>query len=132
MAHSYHAFHLNLIKVAYNNLLQHAPFEDAVTDSNEAEFIARLEKLIAGMEEEKTDLGLGQELLSRIPLSYTELVPLIPRDLFWFFGGDCLHYMPDHEIETYQQLDEMRYEAESNNDKDFNYEAARNRVLGLH
>jgi len=32
--------------------------------------------------------------------------------LLWFFGGDCLHFMPDEEIELYQTLDERRYQAE--------------------
>ncbi|MFP3526579.1 PA2817 family protein, partial [Pantoea sp. SIMBA_072] len=37
---------------------------------------------------------------------------LVPRDLLWFFGGDCLHFMPDSELDLYQQLEELRYEAE--------------------
>ena len=32
--------------------------------------------------------------------------------LLWFFGGDCLHFMPDEEIDLFQRLDERRYEAE--------------------
>lgn len=132
MALSYHAFHLNLLKVAYNNLLQHSPFDAPQEGSPEEEFLSRFQQLITGMEEEKTDLGLGQELLGRIPVTYTELVPLIPRDLFWFFGGDCLHFMPDEEIATYQQLDEIRFEAEESGDAEFNYENARARLLGLH
>jgi hypothetical protein len=30
----------------------------------------------------------------------------------WFFGGDCLHFMPDEEIQLYQQLDERRFAVE--------------------
>jgi len=44
----------------------------------------------------------------------------VPRDLLWFFGGDCLHFMPDDEIAVFQQLEERRYEAEQN-DKPFDW-----------
>jgi hypothetical protein len=37
---------------------------------------------------------------------------MVPRDLLWFFGGDCLHYMPDEEIGLFQELDERRHQAE--------------------
>lgn len=36
----------------------------------------------------------------------------MPRDLLWFFGGDCLHFMPDEELSLYQATEERRYECE--------------------
>ena len=30
--------------------------------------------------------------------------------MFWFFGGECLHYMADEELALYQQLDEKLHE----------------------
>ncbi len=78
-----------------------------------------------------TFFSTGQQALCRIVAAYPHLAPHIPRDLFWLFGGDCLHYMPDEEIEIYQQLDERRFEAEHNN-IDFDYEKERARILGLH
>jgi len=44
----------------------------------------------------------------------------VPRDLLWFFGGDCLHYMPDEELQMFQALDERRYEA-AQNDEPFDW-----------
>ena len=60
------------------------------------------------------DAGLyaeGPGLVSRLFTTYPDFAPTFPRDLLWFFGGDCLHFMPDSEIEIYQQLDDMRSEA---------------------
>ena len=41
----------------------------------------------------------GQQWLHRFLTHNPELAPAIHRDLLWFFGGDCLHFMPDEEIE---------------------------------
>ena len=55
--------------------------------------------------------GEGPTLVSRLFTTYPDFAPSFPRDLLWFFGGDCLHFMPDSEIEIYQQLDELRGDA---------------------
>ena len=53
----------------------------------------------------------GPELVSRLFTTYPDFAPTFPRELLWFFGGDCLHYMPDDEINLFQQLEEMRCSA---------------------
>lgn len=53
----------------------------------------------------------GPGLISRLFVTYPDFAPTLPRDLLWYFGGECLHYMPDAEIATFQQLDELRAEA---------------------
>ncbi len=55
---------------------------------------------------------LGQDWLSNIATHQPQLVPAIDRDIFWFFGGSCLHTLTDEEIERFQQLDEQEAEAE--------------------
>jgi len=66
---------------------------------------------------------LGQDLLTQIIQRYPQIAHLVPRDLLWFFAGDCLHFMPDDEIELYQALEERRYEAEQNDEPfDWNME----------
>ncbi len=50
-------------------------------------------------------------LIERLFTTYPDFAPTFPRELLWFFGGDCLHFMPDEEIAVYQQLDEQRIEA---------------------
>jgi len=55
----------------------------------------------------------GPNLVSRLFTTYPDFAPSFPRDLLWFLGGECLHFMPDEEIQQHQQLDEMRLEAAS-------------------
>lgn len=60
----------------------------------------------------------GQWLVGQIVNGYNHLLIAFSRDLLWFFGGSCLHFMPDQEIDFYQQLDELRFAAE-NQDQPF-------------
>ena len=49
--------------------------------------------------------------MERLFTTYPDFAPTFPRDLLWFFGGECLHFMPDSELELYQKLDSQRHEA---------------------
>lgn len=40
---------------------------------------------------------------------------LIPRDLLWLLGGDCLHYLDDAEMDQYQIVEDRLYEDTSRN-----------------
>ena len=66
---------------------------------------------------------LGQDILCQVIQRYPQIAHLVPRDLLGFFGGDCLHFMPDEELELYQALEERRFEAEQNDEPfDWNQE----------
>lgn len=52
----------------------------------------------------------GRDWLMNILTHHPQLTPVIDRDLLWFFGGECLHFMEDQEIELFQQLDEVEAE----------------------
>ncbi|MFT7387654.1 MAG: hypothetical protein ACI8VC_000895 [Candidatus Endobugula sp.] len=95
------------------------------------EWIATLDQLcqMHGYSESMNEKG--QWLISRIVSTYSHLMPILNRDLLWFFGGNCLHYMPDEEIALYQQLDELRFSAE-NAGHDFNYAAAKHSLIQPH
>ncbi len=71
----------------------------------------------------------GPALVDRLFTTYPDFAPTFPRELLWFLGGDCLHYMPDDEIQLYQQLDEER-EAASERGEVLDMEAARQRLRG--
>jgi len=62
---------------------------------------------------EDTVYSEGPGLVSRLFTTYPDFAPTFPRELLWFLGGECLHYMPDDEIQLYQQLDEEREQASS-------------------
>ena len=72
----------------------------------------------------------GPALVTRLFTTYTDFAPSFPRDLLWFFGGDCLHYMPDTEIDVFQQLEDLRAEAAANG-KILDIRAARAELLSL-
>ena len=72
----------------------------------------------------------GTILVSRLFTTYPDFAPAFPRDLLWFFGGDCLHYMPDEEIDQFQQLDAMRRRAAAQGER-LNLRDARAKVLKL-
>ena len=72
----------------------------------------------------------GPDLISRLFTTYPDFAPSLPRQLLWFFGGDCLHYMPDEEIEQFQQLEELRLAAAARGET-FNLREGRAKLLNL-
>jgi hypothetical protein len=73
--------------------------------------------------------GIGA-LVDRLFTTYPDFAPTFPRELLWFFGGDCLHFMPDDEIDVYQQLDEQRGQAAARGEI-IDLRAARAKLLNL-
>jgi hypothetical protein len=121
----YTDYHVGLLKEFKEAAQTQAPFilsSELTEDDNE--FINTLNTLCQTAHYTEVLNEQGQWLVGRIISAYSHLTPLLPRDLLWFFGGDCLHYMPDDEIRFYQQLDELRFTAEKTNDT-FDYLAAK-------
>ncbi len=58
---------------------------------------------------EHSDAGYeqGRDWLVHIFTHVPQLSPAVDRDLLWFFGGDCLHFLSDDEMLQFQQLDEL-------------------------
>lgn len=50
----------------------------------------------------------GPALVYRLFTTSPAFAGGFPRDLLWYCGGECLHFMPDEEIERWSQLDEDR------------------------
>lgn len=126
---AYFEFHLNLLKTLVGQIKAQPPFCLEHCNQEDKDFLLALAGLadIGG-----SDLLIqGQQLLCKIVSTYPHLMPILPRDLLWFFGGDCLHYMPDEEIRIFQALDEQRETAKESNES-FSYEKARLRSMGLH
>jgi len=70
----------------------------------------------------------GPTLVSRLFTLFPEFAPTLPRELLWFLGGECLHFMAEDEIAIYQQLDEARGEAAARGEL-IDFEAARAKLL---
>ena len=96
---------------------------DVVPENHHALFLERFDEMVADLRESSDDLYVGQDIISQVFQRYPQIAHLVPRDLLWFFGGDCLHFMPDDEIDKYQQLEDRRYQAlENGEDFDCNHE----------
>ncbi|MBN7798852.1 PA2817 family protein [Parahaliea mediterranea] len=70
----------------------------------------------------------GPSLLSRLFTTFPEFAPTVPRELLWFLGGECLHYLSDDELDLYQRLDEARGEAADRGEV-IDFEEARAKLL---
>ncbi|MFQ3201922.1 MAG: hypothetical protein ACI9SK_002657 [Zhongshania sp.] len=74
---------------------------------------------------------IGQQIITRIVSHYPDITPQVHRDLFWFYGGDCLHFLGDEEIQKYQGLEERYYEL-NNNDDTSCYRNLRAQAFNMH
>ncbi|WP_062380465.1 PA2817 family protein [Pseudomonas abietaniphila] len=88
---------------------------EQVPEESHALFLERYDELTLLLPVEPIESQyLGQDLLCQVIQRYPQIAHLVPRDLLWYFGGDCLHFMPDEEIDLYTALEERRFEAEEN------------------
>ena len=109
--------HLRSILVAVGEAEQ-------VPEESHALFLERFDELLASLPIDPIESQyLGQDILTQVISRYPQIAHLIPRDLLWYFAGDCLHYLSDDEIDLYQALEERRFEAEQNDEPfDWNQE----------
>ena len=80
----------------------------------EQDFINKWNALIASAETRSSEfLFDAQELIARFIRCYPNLVPLMRRELLYFVGGECLHFLGDEELAFYQSIDEQLFDLES-------------------
>lgn len=97
-------------------IAEHAPFDQPDLAEEELDFLEKWDDLMKNIQENTYDYTFdSQEVLSRFIRCYANLVPLIKRELLWFVGGECLHFLGDEEIALYQQLEDHLYELDSQN-----------------
>lgn len=126
----YYTYHLELLAAFSAQIQQLPPFNTDFPSEDDQEFLIALTQL-EQQSHEPDFLELGQTLMCRVVGSYPHLMPLLYRDLLWFFGGDCLHFMPDEEIAVFQRLDEQREEAKEQQ-APFSYREAHAKTMGMH
>ncbi|MBA1274717.1 PA2817 family protein [Stutzerimonas azotifigens] len=115
MANPYLDHHLALLAHLRGILLAMGENEQ-VSEESHALFLERFDELLTALPNVPEERHLGQDMICQVFHRYPQIAHLVPRDLLWFFGGDCLHYMPDDEIAVFQELEERRYEAEQNDE----------------
>lgn len=127
MANSHLVYHLQLLQHLRTILVALGEAEQ-VPDESHALFLERFDELLAQLPQDPLESQyLGQDLMCQVIQRYPQIAHLVPRDLLWFFGGDCLHFMPDEELDLYQQLEERRYEAERH-DEPFDWHQEKQRL----
>ncbi len=108
--------------------------DDIVQRTNSLEAADSLRELALAFEtlsgDESDFYAQGQTLVNRLFTTYPDFGPTFPRELLWFLGGDCLHYMPDEEIAVHQQLEEQRL-ASAERGEIIDFAAARAKLLKL-
>lgn len=123
-------YHRQLLITLFADIKQTAPFDGENFSEQDHAFMFNFNALV-DMDNNESFFQLGQQLLCQIVAAYPQLTIKIPRDLLWYFSGDCLHFLSDEEIDMYSVLDEMRYEAESSGEV-FNMVDAKAKLKKLH
>lgn len=102
---NYHIQLLNDTLLRMQRANQHQP------ETIASEILHQLKQLIEQLTERSDSAyAAGQDWLMTILVHQPQLTPVIDRDLLWFFGGECLHFMADDEIDLFQKLDEQEAE----------------------
>jgi|GEM_PF-3095936 len=121
------AFHQNSYNCFYTALSINK------SDKNETQdnvFIHRLEQLSQDINTQEDAINIGQWFITTCIARYPHITPSIPRELFWYFGGECLHYVDDKEIRCFQAIEEEVFEQPSIQDITLKqYEAIRKKHL---
>lgn len=106
------SYHLALLK-HLRTILDAVEDAEPFTDTGHQQFLERFDEMQQQIAHAPQERYLGQEILGQVFQRYPQIAHLVPRDLLWFFGGECLHFMPDEEINLYQQLEDQRFSAET-------------------
>jgi len=124
----YNARHhtLILLKDFLPFLQQGFPSRPEELSVDEQAFIEQLQALITALENNTAQaIFEGQDWLTRLFRNFPNSAPNLGREVLWYFGGDALHFMPDEEIERFQQLEDAMQEGGEN----FDYLAAKKAIF---
>lgn len=128
MATPHVEYHLQLLNHLRTILVALGEAEQVPEESHTL-FLDRFDELLTLLPQNPLESQyLGQDLICQVIQRYPQIAHLVPRDLLWFFGGDCLHFMPDEELQLYQNLDDLRYEAERDGQR-FDWHAQKQALL---
>ena len=128
MANPHLEYHLQLLNHLRTILVALGEAEQVPEESHTL-FLDRFDELLTLLPQNPLESQyLGQDLICQVIQRYPQIAHLVPRDMLWFFGGDCLHFMPDEELQLYQNLEDLRYEAERDGQR-FDWHAQKQALL---
>ena len=106
-------FILNTFNELKTRINDHFPFDQSPLNEEETDFIEKYNNLLDSIQNKEIDYSFqAQDIIAQFIRCYANLVPLIRRELLWFIGGECLHYLGDEEVSFFQELEDRLYEAE--------------------
>ncbi|MBL4832442.1 MAG: PA2817 family protein [Alcanivorax sp.] len=115
------AYHLELLQETLQRLEK---AEERESNAVGEEILQQFRDLIDQLTEHRDSAyDTGQDLFNKIGTHNPQIMPAIDRALFWFFGGNCMHFMTDEEITRFQHLDEMSADAEAEG-REYDYRSA--------
>jgi hypothetical protein len=115
------AYHLELLQETLQRLEK---AEERESNAVGEEILQQFRDLIDQLTEHRDSAyDTGQDLFNKIGIHNPQIMPAIDRALFWFFGGNCMHFMTDEEITRFQHLDEMSADAEAEG-REYDYRSA--------
>ncbi len=78
-----------------------------VQEEQKNELIANLEEACRELDSDPANGSyLAQNWLFSFIGNHPQLTPMVPRDLLWFLGGDCLHFLSDEELNNFQKIED--------------------------
>src|SRR5690554_6624269 len=85
--------------------------QDNAPDLLSDDILHQLEQVINSiLEESDSGYALGQDWKVQMFTYLVQCCTAIERELFWFFGVECLHFLSDEGIVRLQQSDESAQE----------------------
>jgi len=124
-------YYLQLCTELHTHCAVVLPQHPAHSEESNAELLAMLAQLKEEFATNEAYVALGQRIITHIIGHYPDITPQVHRDLLWFFGGDCMHYLGDDEMERYQKVEEQYYE-QCSSKPDTCYRNLRAQVFGMH
>lgn len=107
------------------------PNHPAHSEESNTELLDKISRLTDSFAKSNDYIALGQDIITHIISHYPDITPQVHRDLLWFFGGDCLHYLGDNELQRYQAIEELYYE-QCVETPEVSYRNIRAQQFGLH
>lgn len=109
-------FIFNAFQELKTRIADHPPFNLATKNEEEVDFLEKFDFVLSSIQKKEVDYSFqAQDVLTQFIRCYANLVPLIRRELLWFIGGECLHYLGDEEFQLFQELEERLYQLEQQN-----------------
>lgn len=128
---SYQQYHYALFAQLAAKICNTPPFNDTSPEEQEAVFLEKLSSIDQKNFCTDDTLTTGQWLIAKIVSCYPHITPETPRDLFWYFGGECLHFLGDEEIQYFQNIDEAYHDSANNSkDEEVEYATIREKLSG--